>query len=230
MKTAALIVAGGVGMRVGAPLPKQFLPLAGKPLILHTLEAFEKAPSIHAILLLLPQEWIDHFRSKILPLGYFLKLQKILPGGKTRQDSTRAGFQGIEGPFDVVLVHDGARPLIEVETIERCVKAAAEYGAALVACPSKDTVKEADAEGWVQKTVDRNKIYLAQTPQAARYKVLQEALEKAYGEGFQGTDEASLIERNGVRVKIVECDASNMKVTTPLDFRVAEALLNGRSK
>jgi 2-C-methyl-D-erythritol 4-phosphate cytidylyltransferase len=159
-----------------------------------------------------------------LPLGSFSKLQKILPGGKTRQDSTFAGFQSIEGPYDVVLVHDGARPLIEVETIERCrwpLKTGSPRGLSL-----EDTVKEADSSGWVQKT-DRRKFISPRLPKG-HDEVLKEALEKAYEEGFQGTDEASLIERNGVRVKIVESDASNIKVTTALDFQVAEALLKQR--
>jgi len=192
------------------------------------LEAFERAPSVDTVFLLLPQEWIPRFRSEILSPHSFSKLQKILPGGKTRQDSTLAGFKDIEGPYDVVLVHDGARPLIDVETIDRCVQTAYQEGAALVASPSRDTVKQVDAKGWVQETLDRRQIYLAQTPQAARYAVLKEALEKAQAEGFQGTDEASLIERIGVKVRIVECDTSNLKVTTALDFKVAEALLKQR--
>ena len=227
MKTIALIVAGGVGSRVGATLPKQFLPLAGRPMLLHTLEAFENCPQIGSIILLLPREWIDHFRSEILPPGVFTKLKKILPGGKTRQDSTYAGFQGIDEAVDVVLVHDGARPLIRKETIADCIANAAEHGAALAACLSKDTVKEVDGEGQVRKTLDRRQIYLAQTPQAARYSLLKEALETAYSQGLQATDEASLLEKIGVKVKIVETDSTNMKVTTPEDFWVAEAVLRG---
>lgn len=228
MKTVALIVAGGVGLRVGANQPKQFLPLVGRSMILHTLEAFESCSQIGSMILLLPREWIDHFRSKILPQGVFSKLKKILPGGKTRQDSTLAGFQGIEEETDVVLVHDGARPLVRPETIVSCLEEAAEHGAALAACLSRDTVKRVNGELNVEQTLDRRQIYLAQTPQAARYSLLKEALEKAYSQGLQATDEASLLEAIGVKVKIVETDGTNMKVTTPEDFIVAEALLKRR--
>jgi len=227
MNTAAVIVAGGQGLRFGASVPKQFLPLAGEPLLIHTLKVFEKSSRIQAIYLVLPAEWIPYFQTEILPRFSISKLKKIVAGGKSRQDSTRQGFNSLDSTVELVAVHDAARPLVSVQTIDRCVQEASRWGAALAATPSQDTVKELGKESFVGRTLDRKTIYLAQTPQIFHYALLKEALEKADAEGVQGTDEASLVERLGKPVKIVETEPSNLKVTTSADFSLAEILIGG---
>ncbi len=228
MKTAAIIVAGGSGTRVGGTTPKQFLPLLGKPLLLHTLERFQKSKVIDSITLVLPAEWLNDFQTNILKDIKFSKLKKLVAGGKTRQDSTRLGFLSLESQTELVLVHDGARPLVSFLTIERCVEVAKEQGAAIAAFAASDTVKEVDANQQIQNTPDRRKLYLAQTPQVVRYDWLKLALEKADKENFQGTDEASLVEYLGYPVKVVESPKNNIKVTHPEDFELAEFLMKSQ--
>jgi 2-C-methyl-D-erythritol 4-phosphate cytidylyltransferase len=225
MKTVAIIVAGGVGKRVGGDIPKQFLPLAGKPMIVHTLEAFERCPGVESTILVLPEERVDFFMKELRPRHPTPKLEKVVRGGATRQGSTRAGFENLPKETEIVLVHDGARPLVSVESIEQCIEAARKEGAALLARPASDTIKESDGEGFVLRTHDRRRIYRAETPQAFRTEVLAKALRWAEENGFDGTDEAGLVERMGGRVKIVESRSPNLKLTTAEDFAVAEALL-----
>jgi 2-C-methyl-D-erythritol 4-phosphate cytidylyltransferase len=225
MKTAAIIVAGGSGKRVGSELPKQFLPLAEKPMIFYSLETFERSSFIDSITLVLPEDKITYFSSTLLVKHPLSKLKKIVPGGATRQDSTWAGFKSVDEKVELVAVHDAARPFVDLQTIERCILAAQEMGASLAACKASDTLKESDREGFVLRTIDRTKIYHAQTPQVFRYAVLKEALEWADANHFQGTDETSLVEKIGKPVKIVETDSTNIKLTTATDFLVAEALL-----
>ncbi len=224
MRTAALIVAGGSGSRVGAPLPKQFLPLLGRPLITYTLNTFDQSPSIHDIYLTLPENYLSYFDQQILKNHSYSKLRKILPGGKTRQESTQKGFEAILPKTDLVLIHDGARPLVSINLIESCVEATHRYGAALVALSATDTIKEVREDGFLSHTHDRKKIYHAQTPQGFRYEILKEAVEWAEKKQFTGTDEASLVEALGKPVKIVDGEATNLKITSALDFTIAEAI------
>ncbi len=226
MKTAAIIVAGGTGTRVGGAIPKQFLPLQGQPLILHTLECFQKSDLIDSITLVLAAEWREYFETNILKEIKFSKLQGIVAGGKTRQESTGRGLLSLKEPVDWVIVHDGARPLLSLETLKNCLEAAKEVGAAIAAYPASDTIKEVDETRLIKNTRDRRKIYLAQTPQVVRYDWLKLAFEKANRENFEGTDEASLVEHLGYPVKVVESPKANLKVTHPEDFEWAEFLMN----
>lgn len=224
-KTVAILLAGGKGIRMGTGTPKQFLPLAGKPVILHTLEKFQVSDWIDEIVLVLPESNLNFVEQEVLRNRNFSKLKNKVVGGLSRQDSTYEGFKVIDGNPDVVIVHDVARPLLNLETIRQCIEIAFKEGAALAATPASDTIKECDEVGKVIATHPREKIFLAQTPQAARYEILKEALESAYQEGFQGTDEASLIERIGKLVKVVVTDSNNIKLTRPSDFIFAEAIL-----
>lgn len=226
LKASAILLAGGKGIRMGESVPKQFLPLAGRAVILHSLEKFEACDAISEIILVLPEDKIDFFNQEILSHRIFHKLKKQTVGGVTRQDSTNSGFQWVDSTVDVVIVHDVARPLVSSETIQECVRVAYEAGASLAASPASDTIKECNEQGEVVATHSREKIFQAQTPQAARYEILKEALEGAYEEGFQGTDEASLIERIGKTVKVVVTESSNIKLTRPSDFVFAESILN----
>jgi len=226
MKTAAIIVAGGTGTRVGGAIPKQFIPLQGRPLILHTLECFQKSDLIDSITLVLAAEWREYFETNILKEIKFSKLHNVVAGGKTRQESTGCGLRSLKEPADWVVVHDAARPLLSLETLKNCVEAAKEVGAAIAAHPASDTIKEVGETQLIKNTPDRRKIYLAQTPQVIRYDWLKLAFEKATRENFEGTDEASLIEHLGYPVKVVESPKTNLKVTHPEDFEWAEFLIS----
>ncbi len=225
IRATALLLAGGKGLRMGHETPKQFLPLQGKLVILHSLEKFQTSEFIQEIILVLPEDKIDFFKEQVWQNPSFSKLKKCVVGGSTRQDSTYEGFKNIDSHPDVVIVHDVARPLVTLKTIEDCVKTAFEQGACLAATPASDTIKECDESNNVVQTHKREKIFLAQTPQAARFEILKQALEKAYAEAFQGTDEASLIERIGQKVRVVPSPSVNIKLTQASDFIFAEAIL-----
>lgn len=228
MSATAIIVAGGSGQRFGSSLPKQFLHLLGKPILSRTLEVFDKASSVRHVVLVLPQDKISYFEQEVLPFHPVAKLQSVVEGGASRQESTLAGFEAVLPHTEVVIVHDAARPLLEPELIDRCAETAITVGAVIAACPASDTIKEVDPQGHIRHTHPREHIYQAQTPQAFRYSVLKEAMEWAHRHSFQGTDEASLVEKLGKPVTIVKTNASNLKITTAQDLVVAEALLKMR--
>ncbi|RPJ52935.1 MAG: 2-C-methyl-D-erythritol 4-phosphate cytidylyltransferase [Acidobacteria bacterium] len=227
MHVTAIIPAGGRGRRLGAGVPKQFLALAGRPILQRTVEAFLRCPAVAEVIVVLPPEMVD------APPAYLQASRvKVVAGGDRRQDSVANGFDALPAGADIVLIHDAARPLVDEPTIERAIAAASERGAAIAAVAASDTVKlsesaEAQGERLVDRTLARDAIFLAQTPQAFRRAVLAEAV--ALGRsGAEATDEAALAERAGHRVQIVEGSRRNIKITTSEDLVVAEALLEGR--
>ena len=214
----AVIVAAGEGRRFGGA--KQFALLGGRPLLEHCVEAFDSHEGVGAIVLVLPDA-----RSGEALAGRFRKISSVVPGGPRRQDSVRNGFSAVHGSGrDIVLIHDGARPLAGSALISRVIDEATRSGAAVPVLALEDTVKEVREEG-VLRTHDRSVLYRAQTPQGFFYEVLEEALAAADRDGFSGTDEAMLVERTGRRVAAVAGDPRNIKITTPLDVRIAEVLL-----
>ena len=217
-KVFALIVAAGEGRRFGEP--KQFAVVAGRPLIEWSLEAFEGHPDVDAVILVLPRrEDAGGLREK------FPKIASVVEGGPRRQDSVRNGFLEVRGgPGDIVLVHDGARPLPGTGLITRVIEETSRTGAAVPVLALEDTVKEI-CDGAVARTLDRDRLFRVQTPQGFFHEVLREALESAQGAGFLGTDEATLVERTGKRVTAVQGDRRNIKVTVPDDLKIVEALL-----
>ena len=223
MKAAAIIPAGGSGSRMGLDIPKQFVALAGKPVIIHTLQAFEAAGPLSEIILVVPEEHFSYAVSLLAGAG-LEKIKRVVVGGRTRQDSVKAGLAALSDDIELVLVHDGARPLVSGRLIAACLEAAAKYGAALAALPVKDTLKEA-AGHTILKTVDRASLWQAQTPQAAHVSLLKEAFDLARQRGFIGTDEASLLEHAAVEVHLVDGEERNIKITRPEDLQLAEALL-----
>ncbi len=223
MKTTAIIAAGGAGRRMGGRVPKQFLMLAGRPVLRHTLERFAGAPGIDAIVLVLPAADLERGRELTQGLGVACS---VVAGGETRQESVRRGFEAA-ADADLLVVHDGARPLVSRQLIEQVREAAVQYGAAIAAVPAKDTLKEVDGDGRIERTIDRRRIWQAQTPQAMRRDLLETALQVAAAAGFVGTDEASLLEHAGFSVTVVEGDPNNIKITVPADLAVAERLLGG---
>lgn len=217
-EVSAVIVAAGEGRRFGAP--KQFALLGGKTVLEWCLRAFQAHERITGIVLVLD----DEERSKPI-LNRYTKISAVTRGGQERQDSVYAGFLRLNAAAaPLVLVHDGARPLVEPALIDRVIDAALETGAAVPVLPIEETVKRIEGHRVVE-TVDRTKLFRVQTPQGFRYDVLKTALEKARQDGFYGTDEAALVERTGRPVKAVQGEAKNLKITTPEDIRVAETLL-----
>lgn len=212
--SSAVIVAGGSGSRMGRP--KQMLPLGAKPVLVRTVEAFLQTPEIKEIVVVTPPE-------------NRAELQKRFPGivfadpGKTRLLSVKNGFLKTSADSQLVAVHDGARPLVEPAHISACLQAARQYGAAVLAVPVKDTVKVCEG-GFVQNTLDRAVLWAAQTPQCYRRPVLAEALEK-FGQEEGATDESQLVEKLGIKVRVVPSSYKNNKITTPEDLIFAEALL-----
>ncbi len=223
-----LIVAGGAGQRFGGETPKQFLPLADQPLLLRTVAPFQEAASIDGICLVVPEAFQDTVSAECQSAG-FDKVAWIVAGGVERQDSTRAGFETIPA-CEIVLVHDGARPLVGVDLIEQVVAGARKKGACVPGVKVRETLKRVAAAGHVLTTVDREEYTTIQTPQGFRYPILAEALAGAAADGFCGTDESMLIERMGFPVCVVPGTADNIKVTTPEDLAVAAALLQERER
>jgi len=218
-RASAIIVAAGAGTRFGEP--KQFAYLKGKPVLEWTLEAFQAHPEVDSIILVLPDdEGLKHYRMR------YSKVVDCVRGGERRQDSVWQGFRLLDAAApEVILVHDGARPLIGAELISRVIAAARADGAAVPVLAIEDTVKEV-REGRVAGTVDRTVLARAQTPQGFRFEVLKKALEAARRDRFYGTDEAALAERLGIPVTAVAGDPRNVKITTQVDMNIAEALLD----
>jgi 2-C-methyl-D-erythritol 4-phosphate cytidylyltransferase len=222
MESLAILVAGGQGERMRAGLPKAFLSLAGEPLLLWAARAFATAPSVSGIVAVAPEGHVARARALLGPIQM---LRDVVAGGERRQDSVLAGLRSLPEGFDgLVLVHDAARPLVEVELIERVARAAAETGAALPALQIVDTVKQVEA-GRVVTTLERSRLLRAQTPQGFRYSLLARAYAEAGRSGVRLTDEAMALERLGLPVAVVAGSERNRKLTCPDDLVWAEELL-----
>jgi 2-C-methyl-D-erythritol 4-phosphate cytidylyltransferase/2-C-methyl-D-erythritol 2,4-cyclodiphosphate synthase len=224
MNTLAIVVAAGRGERMGGARPKAFLDLAGEPLLLHSARAFEAAPSVDAIVAVVPGEHTARADALLRPLR---KLRGVVAGGERRQDSVWEGLRQAPDGFEgVVLVHDAARPLVEIALIERVAAVARERGAALPVTAVTDTVKRV-RDGLVEGTEPRDALVAAQTPQGFLYRVLADAYKAARGDGVVVTDEAMAVERAGRAVAVVEGSPVNRKITRPEDLEWAEAALAG---
>lgn len=212
--------------------PKQYLSLGGKPILANTLAIFEDMPEITEIVVVAQPKALDLCQEQILTPFNFKKVLRLVPGGKERQDSVYNALKILhnQSDWDLILVHDGVRPLVTAEEIRRVIKAAGEFGAAILALPAQDTVKNVDPEGRIKKTLNRQDIWLAQTPQAFHADIIWRAFVEAYACNFYGTDEASLLEALDIPVMVVPGSSFNIKVTTPEDLFLAEAILQLRQK
>ena len=221
MHVSAIIAAGGRGARFGGTRPKQLLTLAGVPILQWSVDAFLRSERVTDVVVALPPDAVTdvpgYLRHRNKPVA-------VVDGGDRRQDSVEHAFVQVASRADIVVIHDAVRPLVSGDTIARTIDAAAEYGAAVAAVRATDTVKRGDASALVIETLRREEIYLVQTPQAFRVSVLRDAL--AFG-GGDATDEAVLAERTGHRVRLVEGDARNVKITTADDLVIAERLVSG---
>lgn len=223
----ALIPAAGMGKRMGASINKQYLALGGLPIVARTLSVFEQADCIDAIYLVIPADEIPFCREHVVAACGFRKVVEIVPGGKERQNSVMNGLNAIArqaAPDDVVVIHDGVRPFITRDLLRESIDVARSFDGALVAVPAKDTIKSV-RDGVVVSTPPRETLWQAQTPQAFRFGRIHAAHLAAEREGFMGTDDASLVERDGGRIRIVTGDYRNIKITTPEDLILAEAFL-----
>ena len=225
-RVVAVIPAAGLGIRMEGSQAKQFLKIHGKPILALTLEKFQSCPDIHKVIAVVPSKQVDFCREEVVEKYKLTKVVKIIAGGRRRQESVRLGIKASEGLHDIVLIHDGVRPFIEPALISRVIAASRKHRAVITAIPARDTVKEVDETGLVVKTYDRNWIWLVQTPQVFRFKDILKAHERALEEGWEeGTDDAFLMEKMGIPVKVVEGSEHNIKITTPLDLELAKFLL-----
>ncbi|MCL2341204.1 MAG: 2-C-methyl-D-erythritol 4-phosphate cytidylyltransferase [Proteobacteria bacterium] len=221
-----VIPAGGLGVRFGHDRPKQFLDLAGLPVLVRTCRAFFALEAIHVVVVAAPADFLQYATDLLhahLPARHAERL-RITAGGVTRQDSVRAGLRLLPPEIELVLVHDAARPLVDAATILRCLEGAARHGAVIAAVPVKDTLKRVDDTGTIVNTVDRTQLWRAQTPQAARRHLLEHAFAEAQRTGLVGTDEASLLEAARLPVRVVVGSECNGKITQPEDLCIAAAL------
>ncbi|MCS7172949.1 MAG: 2-C-methyl-D-erythritol 4-phosphate cytidylyltransferase [Armatimonadetes bacterium] len=222
MRVGAIIAAAGRGNRLGMEEPKPLVMLAGLPLAVRAVLPFQRCPCVTEVVVVAPEGGLEAMRTWIQRCG-LSKVHTVVAGGAQRQDSVHRGLEALRDT-EVVLVHDGARPLVEEALIERVIWAAAEYGAAVPALPVHDTLKRVRG-GLVEQTVDRTEIWTVQTPQGFRAELLRAAHARARQEGFYGTDDAVLVERLGYPVRVVPGSVRNLKITTREDLWVAEALL-----
>jgi len=213
---------------MGGSVPKQFLALGGQPLILHSLHVLQASSIIEEVILAVPQNDMDYCLDEIVTKHRFTKVTKVVPGGHERQDSVRHALEAVHDDVDVVLVHDAVRPFLTEHMVEGVVRAAQDKGAAIIALPMKDTVKQVGADHVVERTVDRQSLWVAQTPQAFRRDWLLAAHRKAHAEGIRATDDAYLIEWAGHPVNVVEGSGENIKITRPEDMVIGEAILASR--
>ena len=220
----AIIVAAGSGQRFAADTPKQFVPILSKPLIIHTLEKFEACSAIDQIVLVLSETGRDEFE-RFSSEYQILNLKSIVIGGASRTESVKNGLDAVDAATaNIIIVHDGARPLVSVDEITRTVEKAAETGAACLVAGLTDTIKEIDGE-FISRTIDRSRLRRALTPQAFRYDIIRRAFDDS-GLNESITDECFLVERLGYPISCVEGSSKNIKITHQSDLAIAEAIIS----
>lgn len=225
MSVIVLIPAAGMGRRMQAAHNKQYLLLDGIPILAHTLALFNNHPLVDHIYVVSPVDEIPFCRREIVSRLAFDKVREVVAGGEERQDSVRNGLRSCDAQADdIVLIHDGVRPLFPARCLPEVIETTARVGACVVGMPVKDTIKEVD-DHLICATPDRGRLWQAQTPQGFRYALIRDAHERALADDWRGTDDASLVERLGLPVAMVAGSYRNIKITTPEDLILAEALL-----
>ncbi len=232
MQVFVILPAAGLGTRMAGPQPKQFLALDGVPILIHALRAVASVERVADICVAVRAAEMERVEAQISEYG-FADRARVVEGGNTRQESVAHALASLAAqPDDVVLVHDAVRPLIDAATINRTIDAVLVHGAAIVGMPAVDTIKQVErtAHGaLITSTIPREVVVLAQTPQGFRYSLLRSAFAEAAGDGFSGTDEASIVERAGHPVAVVHGSAVNLKITQPGDLELAEFYLRQRA-
>lgn len=223
MKKFALIVAGGSGNRMKGTIPKQFIEVEGRPVLMRTFDAFYKYDSQIEFFLVLPKKQVQYWEELCEEHNFQLKYQ-VAFGGETRFLSVKNGLDLIEDD-GIVFIHDGVRPMVSVQTIQNCFNAAVEKGNAIPVVPVSESVRYADKDG--NKSVDRTKYFLVQTPQTFKVDLIQKAYQQNFSDSF--TDDASVVEKLDETIHLVEGNRENIKITFPEDLIIAEVFLNGKS-
>jgi len=224
--TTAIIVAAGEGRRIGGEVPKTYLPVCGRPMVLRTLDQFFSAQAIEEVVLVIAADEFLRCETMLRDDSGLANRPWILQsGGPTRQQSVKKGLEKIGSDTDIVVIHDGARPFVSPALIDRCVQATRDKGAVVVGVPVRDTIKIVSNDRWVQTTLSRSSLWAIQTPQVFRKQWIVEAHDRAAREAFEATDDAMLVERIGKPVFVVDGESTNIKITTPEDVWFAEALL-----
>lgn len=224
-KVIVIVPAAGAGKRLGGSVKKQFLVLRDKPIIAHTLQRFEHCSDVDEMAVAVPEQQISEMET-IVSRYRLHKVSMVTVGGEKRQDSVYNTLRRLTiNPSDIVMVHDGVRPFIESKRVSHLVRACKDYEAAVLAVQPKDTIRRSRGGEFFDQTLDRNALWLVQTPQAFRGTLLLKAFKKAKQEKFYGTDEAVLVERVGVRAKIVEGSYDNIKITTQEDIELGQLIL-----
>ena len=222
---SAVIVAAGRGVRMQSDTRKQYLQVADRPVLVHTLLKFDVCPLIDHICLVVPDDDLDFCRRRLLADGQIKKPIQFVAGGRNRQQSVYNGLKSLDDKKGLVAIHDGVRPLVDPLLITACIRAAETSGACAPGIPAYDTIKRVSGEGTIAGTVERKGLWLIQTPQVFRYAVISEAHDRALRDGYVGTDDATLVERLGFPVTLIGGSKSNIKVTTAEDLAMAAALL-----
>lgn len=223
-----IILAAGKGSRMKAECNKQYLILKDRPILAHTIDVFQRSLLIDEIVLVVGEFEHELCKNKIIDKYNYTKVKTLVSGGKERQFSVLNGLCAVNKNTDVVLIHDGARPLITKDIIERCIDEAKEFGAVSVGVPIKDTIKIMEENKIVKYTPKRENVWITQTPQAFQLEIIKSAHEFARKENVLGTDDAMLVEHMGGKVKMVQGDYENIKITTPEDLITAEAILENK--
>ncbi|MBE0478570.1 2-C-methyl-D-erythritol 4-phosphate cytidylyltransferase [Candidatus Aerophobetes bacterium] len=224
MKVEVVIAGGGRGTRFSNSQPKQFCSIAGKPILDWTLSRFENSPLVTYIILVVPRGMKEKAK-KILLLDSYKKLKLVTEGGEERSDSVHNGLIFVDNDTQVVLVHDGVRPLVSPSLIQSVIKYTETYAAVVPGVSVKETIKEKDEYDVVVKTLGRDKLRLIQTPQGFKYPIIKKAHQQAKVQNLKASDDAGLVEKLGEKVKIIPGEDSNIKITTSFDFEMAELLL-----
>lgn len=224
MKAQLVIPAAGMGRRLDAPVPKALVRIAHVPLLVYTLRRFDVLQMEAPAIVLYPGEYRDAFEEALSEHG-LLERTRLVVGGAERQDSVRIGIETLDPGVEVVAVHDAARPFVAPVSVRHCLEAAREHGAATVAIPAVDTILEVSDDGFLEHTPDRSRMWACQTPQAFQVDAIRNAHAAAAREGYQATDDASLIRWRGGQVRVVMGTPHNIKVTTTADLATAESWL-----
>jgi 2-C-methyl-D-erythritol 4-phosphate cytidylyltransferase len=225
----AIIPAAGIGARMGSNKAKQFIDLCGKPILAVTLNHFQKCSLVDKIVVVVSEDDVDYCRQEIVDRYKQSKVCEVVAGGKRRQDSVRKGLEAID-LCRWVLIHDGVRPFVTPELIEKVIMTAKKFRAVITGFPVKETIKELDEQGMVLRSVHRDHLWLIQTPQIFQFEDLSLAHKKAIEDGWEeATDDAFLIEKMGIPVKIIKGEENNIKITTPRDLDIARFLMSKKS-
>ncbi len=228
MKSAAIIAAGGRGLRMKTAVNKQFIEIENKPIIAHTLEIFEKCAEIECIIPVVPEDWLLYLAENIVDKYGFSKIENIVCGGKNRQESVFAGLIALPPDITHVAIHDAVRPFVNEDLLKKVLRVGAQTGAAILAVPVKDTLKQI-SNGIVEKTLDRSSAWLIQTPQVFERKAILAAYHNAIDHGKIATDDSALLEAMGGKVHVVESTSSNIKITTPEDLLYAYYMMKQKT-